>query len=57
MPSELATAARAVVIAALSNTLAKGVMAASLGSPELRRIMAPATAALLAVGLAAAWLA
>jgi hypothetical protein len=32
-------------------------MAASLGSPELRRIMLPATGALLLVGLAAAWLA
>ncbi len=52
---ELATAARAIVIAALSNTVAKGVMSASLGSPELRRIMAPATAALLVIGLAAAW--
>ena len=52
---ELPTAARAIVIAALSNTVAKGVMSASLGSPELRRIMAPATAALLVIGLAAAW--
>jgi uncharacterized membrane protein (DUF4010 family) len=54
---QISTAARAIVIAALSNTVAKGVMAASLGSPELRRIMVPATAALLAVGLAATLLA
>ena len=53
----LATAASAIVIAALSNTLAKGVMASAFGSPELRRIMVPATAILLAVGLVAAWLA
>jgi uncharacterized membrane protein (DUF4010 family) len=53
---QLATATSAIVIAALSNTLAKGVMASALGSPELRRIMVPATAVLLAVGLAAAWL-
>ena len=54
---QLATATSAIVIAALSNTLAKGVMASALGSPELRRIMVPATAALVVVGLAAAWLA
>ena len=34
-------AARTVVIAVLSNTLVKGCIASFLGSPELRRIIAP----------------
>ena len=54
---DLGTAARAILLAALANTLTKGAMAASLGSPELRRVVVPVTAALLAVGLVAAWLA
>lgn len=46
-------AARAILIAILSNTLVKTGMAASLGSPELRRAILPAASALLAVGAVA----
>ena len=47
-------AARAIVIAALANTLVKSGMAVSLGSPELRRLMLPIAGALVAAGAAAA---
>ena len=53
-PSSGAVAARTIVIAILSNTAVKGGMAMFLGSAELRRAMAPAVAATLAVGAAAA---
>lgn len=49
-------AARAVVIAALANTLVKSGMAASVGSPELRRITLPISGLLFAAGVAAAFL-
>ena len=48
------TAARAIVIAALANTLVKCTMAASLGSAELRRLTLPISGMLLAGGIAAA---
>ena len=47
-------AARAVVIAALANTLVKSVLAASLGSPELRRLTLPISGLLFAAGAVAA---
>lgn len=47
-------AARAILIAVLSNTLVKTGMAVSLGSPELRRSFLPSAIALLAVGAVAA---
>lgn len=55
-PGALTVAARAVVIAALANTIVKSGMAASLGSRELRRITLPISGALLAAGLAGALL-
>jgi uncharacterized membrane protein (DUF4010 family) len=44
--------ARAVLLAVIANTVTKGGMALALGSPELRRAMTPAVAALLLAGLA-----
>jgi uncharacterized membrane protein (DUF4010 family) len=55
-PARSAVAGRAVVIAAVSNTILKGVLAASMGAPELRRIIVPATVAILAAGALGAWL-
>ncbi len=55
-PDSATIAARAIVIAVLANTLTKGGIAGFLGAPELRRIIAPATAVILAVGLLAALL-
>ena len=49
----LTVAARAIVIAALANTVVKSGMAASLGSPALRGITLPISGALLAAGAAA----
>ena len=49
-------AARAVVIGAVSNTILKGLLAASMGAPTLRRIVLPAMAAILAAGALGAWL-
>jgi uncharacterized membrane protein (DUF4010 family) len=50
--STLATAARAIVIAVLANTLTKSGMTIGLGSPDLRRITLPISVLLLAVGTA-----
>ena len=50
----ITVAARAIVIAALANTLVKSGMAVSLGSPELRRLVLPIAGALVAAGTAAA---
>jgi uncharacterized membrane protein (DUF4010 family) len=47
---ESAGVASAILIAALSNTLAKGAFACALGSPALRRRVAIATVAILAAG-------
>jgi uncharacterized membrane protein (DUF4010 family) len=49
----LDVAAQAIVIAALSNTIAKCGLVVALGSPELRRRVAGATAIILASGAAA----
>jgi uncharacterized membrane protein (DUF4010 family) len=43
-------AARAIVIAAMANTLVKSALAAGLGSPELRRITLPISGLLLVAG-------
>jgi len=51
---KLDIAARAILIAVLSNTLVKSAMAVSLGSPELRRAMLPIAGALVAAGAATA---
>jgi uncharacterized membrane protein (DUF4010 family) len=53
---KLTLAARSVVIAAIANTLVKSGMAASLGSPELRRVTLPISGALLAAGVVAGFL-
>jgi len=50
----LEVAARAILIAALANTLVKSGMAAGLGSPELRRITLPISALLFVAGAFAA---
>jgi uncharacterized membrane protein (DUF4010 family) len=52
--SSVATAARAIVVAVLANTLTKSGMTIGLGSPALRRITLPISALLLAVGIASA---
>ena len=49
---EPATAAAAITIATVSNTLVKCGFVATLGSGAMRRRMLPATAAILALGLA-----
>jgi uncharacterized membrane protein (DUF4010 family) len=50
----LDVAARAIVIAALANTLVKSGLATGMGSPELRRLTLPISAMLLAAGAMAA---
>ena len=50
----LNVAARAIVIAALANTLVKSGLAAGLGSPELRRLTLPISAMLFVAGAIAA---
>ena len=54
--SSVATAARAIVVAVMANTLTKSGMSIGLGSPELRRITLPISALLLAAGIAGALL-
>jgi uncharacterized membrane protein (DUF4010 family) len=54
--ASLNVASRTVLIAVVSNTLLKGAVAASLGAPELRRVIVPALGAILAAGAAGAWL-
>ena len=54
---DLAIAAAAIALAALSNTLVKCGMVIMLGSRPLRQRLMLATAAILAVGLAVIWLA
>ena len=53
---DVRTAANAVLLAALSNTLLKGTFSLSAGSRELRKAMLPGLASVLAAGCAAAWL-
>jgi uncharacterized membrane protein (DUF4010 family) len=50
----LEVAARAIVIAALANTLVKSTIAATLGSRELRRVTLPISGLLFAAGVIAA---
>lgn len=50
----LDVAARAIVIAALANTLVKSGLAAGLGSPELRRLTLPISGLLFVAGALAA---
>lgn len=45
------TAVRAITLAAISNTLAKGVMVFSLGSASLRKVIWPGFTAMLLIGL------
>jgi uncharacterized membrane protein (DUF4010 family) len=52
----MAVAARAIVIAAMANTLFKGGMALATGSPGLRRVLWPALVATVIAGGAAAFL-
>ena len=54
--SNLQTAARAIVIAVMANTMTKSGMAIGLGSAELRRITMPIAALLLVTGVAGALL-
>lgn len=53
--SNLHVAARAIVIAVMTNTLTKSGMAIGLGSPELRRITWPIAVLLLGTGAVGAW--
>jgi uncharacterized membrane protein (DUF4010 family) len=53
---QVAVAARAIVVAALANTLVKSAMAVAIGSPELRRITLPVSGLLFGSGIAAALL-
>jgi uncharacterized membrane protein (DUF4010 family) len=52
---DVTVAARAIVIAALTNTVTKAGMAALLGSPSLRRHVLPVTATVLAAGAVGSW--
>ena len=52
--SSVGTAARAIVVAVMANTLTKSGMSIGLGSPELRRITLPISGLLLVVGIAGA---
>ena len=52
--SALQTAARAIVVAVIANTLTKSAIVTGLGSPELRRITLPVSGLLLAAGAAGA---
>jgi uncharacterized membrane protein (DUF4010 family) len=45
------TAVRAITLAAIANTLAKGVMVFSLGSKRLRKVVWPGFAVMLLIGL------
>jgi uncharacterized membrane protein (DUF4010 family) len=54
--ASLQTAARAIVIAVMANTMTKSGMAIGLGSAELRRITLPIAALLLVTGAAGALL-
>ena len=54
--SNLQTAARAIIIAVMANTMTKSGMAIGLGSAELRRITLPISALLFATGIAGALL-
>jgi uncharacterized membrane protein (DUF4010 family) len=50
------TAARAIVLAAMSNTVVKGGIVLSSGSPALRKALLPGLVAMLATGIGATFL-
>lgn len=52
---QASSAANAVLLAVLANTLLKGGVSVSLGSPELRRVLLPGILLMLAAGILAAW--
>ncbi len=52
----LQVATQGLVLAAITNTLFKGLLVLQLGSPKLRRMLAPGAALILAVGIAAVFL-
>jgi uncharacterized membrane protein (DUF4010 family) len=52
----LDTAARAIVLAAMSNTVVKGGIVLSSGSPALRKALLPGLVAMLATGIGATFL-
>lgn len=52
----LATATTAIVLAMLANTVVKGSLTMTVGDPSLRRYTVPAFAAMVVVGLGAAFL-
>jgi uncharacterized membrane protein (DUF4010 family) len=54
--NQTAIAARAILIAAMANTLVKSGMTVALGSPALRRLTLPISGALVAAGVAAFFL-
>ena len=49
----LSTAARAIIIAVIANTLVKGGIVISSGSPQIRKVILPGTIALLLAGIIA----
>lgn len=53
---DLSTAARAIVLAAMSNTVVKGGIVLSSGSRALRRALLPGFVAMLVVGIGIAFL-
>jgi uncharacterized membrane protein (DUF4010 family) len=53
---ELITAARAIVLAAMSNTMVKGGIAISAGSPYLRKTLLPGFLLMLVAGIGVAFL-
>jgi uncharacterized membrane protein (DUF4010 family) len=52
----MSTAARAIVLAAMSNTLVKGGIVLATGAPALRRAMWPGVVLILLMGLGVAFL-
>ena len=55
-PTSAAAAGRTIALAVLSNTLVKGAIAVFMGAPALRKRLLPITGALLATGVAIAFL-
>jgi uncharacterized membrane protein (DUF4010 family) len=51
---ELPTAARAIILAVMANTLVKGAIVVSAGSLQLRKVMIPGILAILVTGIALA---
>jgi len=52
---DTATAARAIILAVMSNTVVKGAIVMAVGAPALRRAVLPGLALLLALGLGVGW--